>query len=1476
MTTATDKARADKMEKFLDELALVVDGDPAAVARHADFLADDDAAADLRHEAMRTKRRLEEAGVDYVPPSDLDARVLAALDARGTERTTQPGGLLGGDAVANAANSAPTKVSGTAPTVSMEMMVGASAMDPAMGEVPETPSKGTSNASQHEESPRPHLARSAHEENFESPPGSNVVSIDKARARRRALVTGFGVLTAITATALAGAAAIALWPSTDATRPETTLVASNGLTARVTRIVRAAGGEAGTGIEVRPAGGSFAVGAVDANLAAGATLRTDERTRAEITLSDGTQVVLNHGTELTLDASAPRLMRLAEGEILADVEHLESGPNCTIQTPTGAIEVLGTRFVVTATSDMTSVRVTRGKVSLSSSDGRRADVDIGEEGVVHAGGAPTVVPSIDLARAVGWASELQNEDGAESTSEETIAGIGSLRARRPGEREDHERPMTIASHHISVRIVGNVARTEVEEVFRNDSDQELEGIYRFPMPPGAHIARLGLDIDGRMEEAAFVPRERASRIWRGVIRNATAPAARNPNEEFIWVSGPWRDPALLEWQRGGSFELRIFPIPAHGERRVAIAYTETIAPSAEGRRYVYPMAHSRDDSTRIGEMNIDVRVAGAANVTARGYSVTSAAEGDATRLSYNARDFRPNGDLVIDYALPAGEREVSFWTYAGSEATTAPPDRSRERDDEVAAAHRAVVADARGYVAFALRPTLPARTEGRSRDYVIVVDSSQSMVGERWDRASHLVAGVISELDRRDRFTVMACDLTCRSVDGGGASTRAFRTPTSAEVRAVTAWLGTIEPAGASDLGATLRRATELPASSGPPREVHVVYVGDGVASVGHRAAGTLGEIAAEVARTRSVSITTVGIGQDADTVALSAIARAGGGHYVPYVPGQRTSAAALAVLETTYGVSLEGTEISLPAGLSDRAPSALPTLRAGEEMVVVARMDQPTVTGDIVLRGTVGGAPFEQRYPVRLEATSAAGNLFVPQLWASGTIERLELEGRGEDVPRIVALSRAYRVMSRHTSLLVLESEAMFRAFGIDHGEAGATWTGEEDVVGGGADGSVAVADEVALLGALGGAAEASDSLAGGDMGGGSGSGVGSGYGRSRSAGGAGGAVPAAPARELDDRADRDTSRRSAADAAAEPNAAPATSASRAPMGGGLRGGPGVGSGTWMRRVYYRVGDISTEGAPTFNETEAARRAEEALRGSPDSRDRHRTAVRALARAGNLERALEVAESWFSRDRLDPEALAARADLTARLGREDEALRLLSGTVDLRPDDATLQERLASAYDRAGETERACAHRISLAEIDPSSADRVGAAMRCERAAGHPTLAEALLRSVREDRVRSRALTAAAADAPELRTRGDLTVDATWSGGDDISVALISPDGTRISWMGGRTTVVGRDARASGRELVGLSRATVGTYIVEISRTGSDGTEHAITGDLRIRALDENQTVHFTLPAGEAHRAIARASVRRESRLESVSGGGW
>ena len=66
--------------------------------------------------------------------------------------------------------------------------------------------------------------------------------------------------------------------------------------------------------------------------------------------------------------------------------------------------------------------------------------------------------------------------------------------------------------------------------------------------------------------SAFVDRERAAAIWRGAVVNAGGKRPA-PNEDIVSVPGPWRDPALLEWQRGNRFELRIFPIPARGRRR---------------------------------------------------------------------------------------------------------------------------------------------------------------------------------------------------------------------------------------------------------------------------------------------------------------------------------------------------------------------------------------------------------------------------------------------------------------------------------------------------------------------------------------------------------------------------------------------------------------------------------------------------------------------------------------------------------------------------------------------------------------------------------------------------------------------------------------------------------------------------------------------------------------------------------------------
>jgi hypothetical protein len=65
----------------------------------------------------------------------------------------------------------------------------------------------------------------------------------------------------------------------------------------------------------------------------------------------------------------------------------------------------------------------------------------------------------------------------------------------------------------------------------------------------------------------------------------------------------------------------------------------------------------------------------------------------------------------------------------------------------------------------------------------------------------------------------------------------------------------------------------------------------------------------------RRATFTAVAVGAEADTTTLAAMARAGGGVVVPYLPGESRDGAALSVLEATYGAVLRDPQVTLPQG---------------------------------------------------------------------------------------------------------------------------------------------------------------------------------------------------------------------------------------------------------------------------------------------------------------------------------------------------------------------------------------------------------------------------------------------------------------------------------------------------------------------------------------------------------------------------------
>jgi hypothetical protein len=528
-------------------------------------------------------------------------------------------------------------------------------------------------------------------------------------------------------------------------------------------------------------------------------------------------------------------------------------------------------------------------------------------------------------------------------------------------------------------------------------------------------------------------------------------------------------------------------------------------------------------------------------------------------------------------------------------------------------------------------------------------------------------------------------------------------------------------------------------------------------------------------------------------------------------------------VLASAYGSVLSDVSVELPAGLSELTPRRLDPVPAGGEAFVFARMTSGVrASGDVVVRGRVGNERFEQRYPLDVSASSSAGNAFVPRMFAAAKIADLEQLGASDDKARIVALSKRFGVASRHTSLIVLESEAMFKAFGLDKDGIASRFTGEvsaqststgstSDDLGfdgfdadeaGGGDRKKPAARPLDLFDAEGEAT----------------SGV----------GGLGGSARA-PSKKGEKRAEEQ--------AAPAPASRPRPSPTSAAGPGWASPPPPPGddpfSPSWnqprpeprpvrppnmvpMRRIFERKASFSNDNQLVAEVAPVLLEAENALRIAPDSRDKTVALYKALMASGRVGEAQELAARWSKRDALDPEALLARADLAAMSGDRDRALRILSGLADVRPSDKAVQRRLVATFDRMGSPALACQHRIALADISTDDVDATAQAMRCSQDQGFAEVSRALFTTAPASQQARIDAASRTVDLGKLGTlSGDVRISATWNAPVDLDIALIDKNGRRSSWTGTllpNVVLSSTDAASTQRESLGLAGLASGS----------------------------------------------------------------
>jgi predicted Zn-dependent protease len=213
-------------------------------------------------------------------------------------------------------------------------------------------------------------------------------------------------------------------------------------------------------------------------------------------------------------------------------------------------------------------------------------------------------------------------------------------------------------------------------------------------------------------------------------------------------------------------------------------------------------------------------------------------------------------------------------------------------------------------------------------------------------------------------------------------------------------------------------------------KNVHVVYIGDGVITTGNADPVAFAQRIQRFHQEKKGTFHAVAPSSKFEPSVLKAIASLGGGSLRKIEGSATPSVVANRLLTEISAPGLRDMQIEFKGLRTARVyPENLPNLPRGQQQIVIGRY-LPTAgdreqAGEIVVSGMRDGKKVIFRSPVSLVAAES-GNSFIPRLWARMHVESLLEEGRTAEVrDDIIALSEEYHIMTPYTSFLVLESDA-------------------------------------------------------------------------------------------------------------------------------------------------------------------------------------------------------------------------------------------------------------------------------------------------------------------------------------------------------------------------------------------------------------------------------------------------------------------
>ncbi|MFQ6033125.1 MAG: VWA domain-containing protein, partial [Candidatus Zixiibacteriota bacterium] len=448
-----------------------------------------------------------------------------------------------------------------------------------------------------------------------------------------------------------------------------------------------------------------------------------------------------------------------------------------------------------------------------------------------------------------------------------------------------------------------------------------------------------------------------------------------------------------EYFKDGMFKARVYPIPAHGETRIKLGYSEILKLNGGICGYRYTLNTEKFSRNPLQSVKLTVEINSnqpIKSIYSPSHNIKIDKETDhKAKVTYVEENTKPDKDFLLYYTV--SEDDIGF--------------NLLPFEDE----------DHQRYFLAMISPQVEVPADKTLRKNIIfILDTSGSMRGEKIRQAKGALNFCLNSLNSTDSFNIIDFDDQVKTFKEG--LVRADRE----NIREASGFVEKREAEGGTNINEALLTGLEQIGSE--RKTSFVIFLTDGLPTVG---VTDIKDILRNVKENNKgeIRIFVFGVGYDVNAHFLDKLAQDNHATSDYVSPDEDIEVKVGSFYKKVSHPIL--TDIDLSFGnieTYDIYPKELPDIFKGSQLLLLGKY-RGQGSSEVSLSGSAEEA--RRRFTYEANFSPNEKNDFIPRLWATRRIgyliDELRLHGKNQElIDEVVRLSKKYGIINEYTSFLI------------------------------------------------------------------------------------------------------------------------------------------------------------------------------------------------------------------------------------------------------------------------------------------------------------------------------------------------------------------------------------------------------------------------------------------------------------------------